>query len=213
MDDGVTTYARELLTLGLIWLKFYDAVKEGDGDRILLAWKILIPVFKSTHHVNYLKEALNLVLLSKTQSQRKVGQLLWSRCVNTNGHKGHNLPCDLHQEHLNRHLKGVLMSVGANISPEAIVLAGKSISTVDNICTSFESQTCTADKGVHNTLAFGKDMQKIVTILKQKDVFEPKLARGHPTFTFKEGILQRHTASTEQVLKKVEVLVKGLVAN
>ncbi len=56
-------------------------------------------------------------------------------------------------------------------------------------------------------------MQKIVTILIEKDVFEPKLARGHPTFTFKEGILQRHTASNEQVLKKVEVLVKGLVAN
>ncbi len=36
VDDGVTTYARELLTLGLIWLQFYDAVKEGDGDRILL---------------------------------------------------------------------------------------------------------------------------------------------------------------------------------
>ncbi len=86
---------------------------------------------------------------------------------------------------------------------------------LNNICTSFESQTCTADKdtGVHNTLAFVKDMQKIVTILIEKDVFEPKLARGHPTFTFKEGILQRHTASNEQVLKKVEVLVKGLVAN
>lgn len=35
VQDGVTTYARELLTLGLIWHHFYDAIKEGDGDRIL----------------------------------------------------------------------------------------------------------------------------------------------------------------------------------
>ncbi len=111
MDDGVT-YARELLTLGLIWLQFYDAVKEGDGDRILLAWKILIPVFKATNHVNYLKEAVNLVLQTQILSQRKAGQLLWSRCINTQGRKGHNLPCDLHQEHLNQRLKGVLRSVG-----------------------------------------------------------------------------------------------------
>ncbi len=54
------------MTLGLIWLQFYDAVKEGDGDRILLAWKILIPVFKATNHVNYLKEAVNLVLQTQT---------------------------------------------------------------------------------------------------------------------------------------------------
>ncbi len=79
VDDGVVTYARELLTLGLIWLQFYDAVKEGDGDRIVLAWKMLIPVFKATNHVNYLKEAVNLVLQTQILSQRKAGQLLWSR--------------------------------------------------------------------------------------------------------------------------------------
>ena len=89
-------YARELLTLGLIWLQFYDAVKEGDDDRILLAWKIMIPLFEATNHTNYLKEAVNLVLQAKTFSG-KAGQLLWSRCINTQGRIGHNLPCDLHQ--------------------------------------------------------------------------------------------------------------------
>lgn len=84
-EDGVTSYARELLTLGLIWLQLYDAIKEGDGDRILLAWKIMIPVFKATNHRNYLKEAVNLVLQVKTLSERKAGQLLWSRCINTQG--------------------------------------------------------------------------------------------------------------------------------
>ena len=45
VQDGITMYARELLTLGLIWLEFYDAVREADGDRILLSWKIMLPIF------------------------------------------------------------------------------------------------------------------------------------------------------------------------
>ena len=30
--DGVNLYARELLTLALLWHEFHDACKEGDGD-------------------------------------------------------------------------------------------------------------------------------------------------------------------------------------
>ena len=33
--DGVQAYAIEALTLGLLWYGFYDAIKEGDGDRVL----------------------------------------------------------------------------------------------------------------------------------------------------------------------------------
>lgn len=29
--DGVQAYAKEVLTLGLIWWGFHDAIKEGDG--------------------------------------------------------------------------------------------------------------------------------------------------------------------------------------
>ena len=108
-------------------MQFYDAVNEGDSDSILLIWKIMIPEFKATNHKNYLKEAVNLVLQAKTFSERKAGQLLWSRCINTQGQIGHNLPCNLHQEYLNRHLKGTLCSLGANITPQATVHARQSL--------------------------------------------------------------------------------------
>ena len=32
--DGVHLYAKELLTLGLVWHGFHDASREGDGDRL-----------------------------------------------------------------------------------------------------------------------------------------------------------------------------------
>ena len=54
VQDGVTMYAHELLTLELIWLEFNDAIKEADGDRILLSWKTIMPIFKATNHITIL---------------------------------------------------------------------------------------------------------------------------------------------------------------
>ena len=33
--DNVFEYAKETLTMGLLLLEFKDAVREGDGDRVL----------------------------------------------------------------------------------------------------------------------------------------------------------------------------------
>lgn len=57
----VYIYATELLSLGLLWHGFHDAIKEGDSDRILCYWKLII--FKSTNHRNYAKEAVNLLYI------------------------------------------------------------------------------------------------------------------------------------------------------
>ena len=58
-EDKVHLYACEVLTLGLMWLGFYDAIREGDGNRILRYWRFFLIVFKSTNHPNYAKEAAN----------------------------------------------------------------------------------------------------------------------------------------------------------
>jgi len=43
--DTVYLYATEVITLGLLWHGFHDAMKEGDGDRILQYWKISLDCF------------------------------------------------------------------------------------------------------------------------------------------------------------------------
>lgn len=113
--DKVHLYATQTLTLGLIWHAFNDAIREGDGDRVLACWKFLLVIFRVKGHRNYCKEAVTLLaqyhcLLSK----RKAAQLKWSRFVNTSGKIGHNVPCDLHLEHLNRRLKGLITNLSSN---------------------------------------------------------------------------------------------------
>jgi len=101
LEATVNEYTAELITLGLLWHGFHDAIREGDDDRISMYWKFLLPVFKEENHHNYAKEAFILILQSKILSPRKLCELKWNRTVNTHGKPGHNVPCDLHMEHLN----------------------------------------------------------------------------------------------------------------
>lgn len=79
-------YVYELLSLGLLWHGFHDAIREGDGKRVLRYWKFMLVEFKLTIHRNYAKEAVNLLLqYNYILSEREKAQLPWSHFVNTRG--------------------------------------------------------------------------------------------------------------------------------
>ena len=54
------SYACETLSLGLIYLEFQDAIREGDGSRVLQVWKFLL-LFKASKLKNYATEAFTLL--------------------------------------------------------------------------------------------------------------------------------------------------------
>ena len=121
--DGINEYAKEVLTLGLFYLEYKDAIREGDGTRVLRCWKYLLLFFRASGHTNYTIEAFTLLsqyyyLFPPQLAQ----QLMWSRFVNTTGQKGHNIAADLHMEHLNRMCKDAVRQLGANKTPKAIVM-------------------------------------------------------------------------------------------
>jgi len=92
--DGVCLYAREVLSLGLIWHELHDAVKKGDGNRVIQVWKFLLLVFKNSGRKNYNIEALNLLLQEQyILSERQKLQLKWGRLITTHGRQGCNAPC------------------------------------------------------------------------------------------------------------------------
>ena len=86
--DSVTEYAIQLLSVGLFYLEYCDAIKEGDGGRVLRCWKYLVPLFFNSRRTNYSKEALLLLCQHKyLLTPRQAKQLLYSRFVNTKGQK------------------------------------------------------------------------------------------------------------------------------
>ena len=52
-SDGVYAYGVEMLSLGLFYMMFKDAIKEGNGDEVLRCWKYFLPVFKASGRTNY----------------------------------------------------------------------------------------------------------------------------------------------------------------
>ena len=138
--DGIYIYGTEVLTLGLLWQGFNDAIKEGDGEKIFVYWKFLLLVFKCGECRNYSIEAVNLLYQTHTLSPRITVPLKWGRFVNTHGQQRCNIPCDLHLEHLNRRLKGILCNLGSNNINDTIRREAKTVIIVSKVCRQFERE-------------------------------------------------------------------------
>ena len=52
-QDSVQDYAIHLLSLGCFYIEYADAIREGDGDRVLRCWRYLLPIFKSSGCTNW----------------------------------------------------------------------------------------------------------------------------------------------------------------
>lgn len=190
--DSVFDYAREVITLALMYAEFHDAIREGDGERLIRCWKFLLPLFKASNRKNYALEALHLlaqyyILLPPRLAQ----QLAWSRCVNTTGKPGCNIPMDLHMEHLNRPCKMAVANLRANITPKAIVRIGKCIGPLTSMCSAFCHSTDVAPhSSVHSQAKFQDDLKKIVAELTgRRGVFKFISGRKHDTFPAFSGSL------------------------
>lgn len=192
-NDGIYLYACDLLMLGMIWMGFHDATREGDGERVLTYWKFLLPIFKVLGRKNYSIEAVQMQLQNcHYLSERQSAQLTWSRFVNTHGRKGTNIPCDLHLEHLNRRLKTSIRNLGSNIKGSTVVRAAKTIGVVNHICDLFEEKTTqTKESDKHSVPSFYKDFQMILTELTSLQVFTIHPGRQHSEIVIKKLLLEK----------------------
>jgi len=72
INDSVYFYAVDLLTMGLFWYAYRDAIREGDGDHIMRYWKFLAAIFRQQQHYNYANEGFNLLAQITLLSPRQV---------------------------------------------------------------------------------------------------------------------------------------------
>lgn len=96
-------YNAALLSEGLFFLNFLDAVSEGDGMRIIRQYKYLMLLCKAddAHSVKYVLESLCQLILSNGLSAKEAEIFVWNRTVNNHGGHGNNIPHDLEVEQSN----------------------------------------------------------------------------------------------------------------
>ena len=202
-DDMAYNYATDLLTLCLIWHGYHDAIKEGDGNRILLYWKFLLPIFQQEGRFNYAKEAFMLIAQTEYLSERKATELKWSRTVNTHGRQGKNIPIDLYMEHLNRQLKYMIGNLQSNVKPTSIQRVAKSLGIVHNICQIFsELAEAPVNKGYVSCPSFQDDSDKILQQLEEEEVFKVKENRTLQSYTSQPLMSHIKWANLQKWLKE-----------
>ena len=190
--DGVFAYASEVLTLSLLNAEFEDAIKEGDGERVVRCWRFFLPIFKSSTRTKYSLEAVKLLVNTHVLPPRLREQMIWSRFVNTKGKAGDNKPCDLHMEHLNRTVKSVLGHQGSNLTPRTILRIGKCVGPLLNICKQFDAiSSVRQPSGKHTQASREKDLKRIVNQLQAKDVFGKYPRRKHEFKSVTGSIIER----------------------
>ena len=170
---------------GLLLLEFKDAIREGDGRRILRCWKAMLLYFFKAKHINYTKEAIYLLATVNAATTSKVAaQITHSRTVNTRGGAGHNIPIDLYNEHLNRHLKEIVAGMGGNKTPKTILDCGYSIKGILETLNRFDLEHEVHPQSMeHSDASVGSDERIIINeLLVKSRVFDYIPGRRHRSF-------------------------------
>ena len=61
--------------------------------------------------------------------------------MNVRGGAGKNIPCDLHNEHVNKQLKYIIQNMGPNLTEKALQRAARSVSKLQTICERFDRES------------------------------------------------------------------------
>ena len=195
VPDNVSEYSKQLLHLGCFYREYSDAIREGDGNRILRCWRYLLPIFLGSGRTNYSCEVLNMLFQhTYALSPRLSFQLLWSRCINVHGRQGKNIPADLHMEHLNRLVKDAVKNLGANKTEKAISRVGRALGTIAPVLSKFDEENfLTTPSGMHKIGSYERDATVVVKELSQVNVFTTVSERKHPSFPRPRNVLHAKT--------------------
>ena len=182
-SDGVYNYTRLLCHFASLTELFVDAWSEGDGERIITYWKVFMLHFHASRRTKYALEALRIQFQLASLQPYLAHQLTWGRFINTHGGSGHNLPCDLHNEHINKLFKEIVANMGANFTEEASTRAARSVSSLDKMAKRFDHQASIHPEATaHSRKSDGKDVKIVVEVVKTSRLLQHIEGRSHSNF-------------------------------
>ena len=183
-EDGVYNYARVLCHFGALIMEFRDAWGEGDGGRVVRCWKLFMPHFIAAGHTKYALDALRLQMqVNATLSPNLAHQVMWNRFVNTRGGLGRNIPGDLHNEHVNKLMKHIIVNMGPNLTATALQRAARSVTALEAISESFDRQSGVPHRtSAHTTKADVQDVKKVMETVKKNKLLTLIGNREHRNF-------------------------------
>lgn len=191
--DSIKEHSEARLGYSFVLLNMMDAVKEGDGERLMRLYQVALLFYKAYGHSQYAYSTLLLTLqLNTTLSPRMAHSLKWNRFWNGRGGSGRNIPLDLHLEHMNNYLKSFLKGLGPNLNENSANRISKSIGVLKEMMDSTDRELqVTQPSGVHHTTEDG-DIRTLVAIFKDNQLFTHQPGREFISFpSFEKDLLRR----------------------
>jgi hypothetical protein len=170
-----------------------DAIKHGHGYRLLRCFKFALLLEYKYKHTKYAYLLLHFfVKFYAVLSQDEAYRLLTNRFINYVGGPGHNIPLDLHMEHLNLILKQLIQTCGGNLTQRTIQRNARSLSIIRQIVEGVhEDCKRKSSSGYHGVKDPESSVEIIVNDLIAGKVYEHQPGRkGYNSFeNFSEKII------------------------
>ena len=213
-EDRRYNYARVLCHYGSLILEIQDAWREGDGERMIRCWKLALPHFQAFNHTKYSIQALRLQFqTSVVLSPNLAHQVKWHRFVNTRGGQGRNIPCDLHNEHMNKLIKEIIGHMGSNLTEEAVQRAVRSMFSLDVLCKKFDAESGVPHiTSAHSTRSNTIDVKKVVGVLLEQKLLKPIGRRQHRAFA-NISLNPLHRWDSQKTMKWIDEKKKQYLRN
>ena len=192
--DHVKEHTEARLGFGLLLADMQDAVKEGDGERLLDLYKVALLYYRAYNHTQYAYSTLLLLVQIKcTLSPKMAHSIKWNRFYNGRGDKGQNIPVDLHLEHMNNFLKSFLKGLGPNLTENSADRIAKSLGVLKDMIYFVDSELEVArSSGYHVDTKRNEDIFQLVKVFRESEVFTFHPGRAYVAFpTFDRNLLSK----------------------
>ena len=193
-EDRIKNYTRQLLILLLLRADHNDAIKYGDGERVIRLYKYFCLYFKVSECPKYALAMLHLqAQVHCLLSPRLAHSLTWNRYVNHRGKPDTNHPMDLEIEHDNKSFKNDCHSYRGEITDKSMQRVGRSTETSDRVVNNFDKITqVVKPSGKHTMMSTTEDVLLLVDHLLPNEVFRMVPGRAHSCFPdMPQNILER----------------------
>ncbi|XP_077075461.1 uncharacterized protein LOC143728177 [Siphateles boraxobius] len=192
--DHKKEHTEARLCFGLFLSNMQDAVKEGDGKRLLRLYTVALLFYKAYGHTQYAYSTLLLTLqVNAMLSPRLAHSLTWNRFWNGKGGAGKNISLDLHLEHLNNFLKSFLRHMGPNMTEQAADRISRSIGVLKDLMDTTDKELeVSKSSGIHHAARQNQDILILVEVIREAELFKDQPGREFTAFPkFDRDILSK----------------------
>lgn len=179
-------YGRQVLQLGVMLMQLNDTEREGDGDRSLINWKMLMLYFRcSSRGTKYGYEAMRLIThLKALYTEKMAHRVLHGQFINGKGGPGNNCANDLKMEHLVRQNKAILKGLCVNKTYKAVERCSKAAYGIRNVVAQYDAETNISPASSSHTHASStEDVKEMINIVHKEKPFTPLPGRKLTSFT------------------------------